>query len=147
MSKLVFIHRPAPRLAVMFAMFLALAVALPGPLLAPERFSNPGGVFGLSIVAALEIGLLSILRRRVDVFDEGDTLRFVSKRWPFAERIETVKRADVVGAEIEYRPRGRSVRLALKLKNGSMVPITKSYFGHSGQTDEDLKSLRALIGA
>lgn len=54
--------------------FLALVV-LPGLVIAPGNFASAGAVFGLTIFACIELGLLAIALRRVDITLEGQTLK------------------------------------------------------------------------
>ena len=146
MSQPALVHTPAPRAVVVVAMiFLALIMA-PMVVLAPEKLAEPGALFGLAGWLAFELVLLSIYLRRVDVFVEGAEVRLVSSRFPFGAREERVARARIRGVEAEYRPRGRSVRLVFRLDDGSALPITRSYFGRSGRTDDDLAALRQLLG-
>lgn len=139
-------HRPAPRAVVAVAMvFLALIMA-PMVALAPQKLLQPGTGFGVLVWLAFELVLLTLFLRRVDVFLEGDSVRLVNARFPFTSREERVPRARVRGVEAEYRPRGRSVRLVLRLDDGSAVPVTRSYFGRSANTDHDLERFRQLLG-
>ena len=128
-------------------MTFLLVLIIPGLLMAPERFMGAGGVFGLVVLAAFEVVLLSIVLRRVDVFVEGDSLRLDSSRWPFGSTTASIPRRQVSGVELQWRPRGRSVRLALKLQNGELLPVTKSYFGNSAVMERDRVTLEALVKA
>lgn len=146
MTQPALVHTPAPRAVVVVAMiFLALIIA-PMVVIAPEKLAEPGTIVGLLVWLAFEFVLLSIYLRRVDVFLEGDQVRFVNARFPFSSREERVARARIRGVEAEYRPRGRSVRLVLRLDDDSSVPLTRSYFGRSARTDDDLSALRQLLG-
>jgi hypothetical protein len=143
------VHRPAPRAVVAVAMvFLALIIA-PMVVLAPEKLAQPGTLFGLSVWAALELLLLAILLRRVDIYLEGADVVLVSRRFPLGAREERVARARVRAVEAEMntsRRGGPAVRLVLRLDDGSAHPVTKSYFGRSARTDTDLTALRQLLG-
>lgn len=139
------VHRPAPRLAVFGAMGLLVLVVAPGVVMAPERFLDAGGLVGLAVFLAMELALLSFALRRVDVFVEAGSVVLRSSRWPLPSRTETVELRRVRSVELEWRPRGRSVRLVLKLEGGEVRPLTASYFGHSAQTDRDLAALRSLL--
>lgn len=128
-------------------MVFLLVLIVPGLVMAPERFMDAGGVFGLAVLAAFELLLLSIVLRRVDVFVEGDSLRFENSRWPLAASTFSIPRRQVVAVELQWRPRGRSVRLALKLQSGELMPVTTSYFGNSGVMERDRVRLEALVRA
>jgi hypothetical protein len=131
---------------VALSMVFLASIILPAAVLAPERLTfDEGSAIGLSVFLGFEGGLLAIFLRRVDFFVEGPQLRMFSSRWPFATQTSTVTRAEVSAVSLEYRPRGRSVRLVLEMKDGSRVPVTRSFFGASAQTERDLTALRALV--
>ncbi|MFT3713503.1 MAG: hypothetical protein QM817_38090 [Archangium sp.] len=149
MSVTSLVHRPAPRAVVAVAMiFLALIIA-PLIIVAPEKLSQPGTLFGLAVWGAFELLLLSIFLRRVDISLEGGEVRLISSRFPFGSREERVAKARVRGVEVETRTSlrgGPAVRLILRLDDESAMPVTQSYFGRSARTDADLTALRQLLG-
>lgn len=140
------VHRPAPRAGVIASMVLLLVIVAPIAVVAPEKLAEPAALFGLGVTVAFEVVLLSIVLRKVDVYVEPAEVRLVGSRWPFGTREERVARARIRAVDVEYRPRGRSVRLVLRLDDASSVPLTRSFFGRSSRTDADLEALRSLLG-
>jgi hypothetical protein len=128
------------------AMVFLAVIVVPGLALSNDGPSTAGWWVGAVLGVGFELVLLSILLRRVDVFFEGDSLRLESARWPLTSTTSLVAKADIRGVTLDWRPRGRSVRLALELKDGRVVPVTRSYFGHTGSMDADRLELLRLLG-
>lgn len=125
--------------------FLALIV-VPGLALSNDGPSTVGWWVGALLGLAFEGVLLSIVLRRVDVFVEGDSLRLESARWPLSATTSLVARDEVRQVKLEWRPRGRSVRLVLELRDGRVIPVTRSYFGYTTVMDADRLTLAKLLG-
>lgn len=138
------IHRPAPRIPILFAMVLLAVIVIPIIPFAPETATLwPGAIVWL----LLEGFLATLLFQRVDVSRVGNDVCLIRRRWPFAARRELVPIADIDRAEFEAS-RGRNgpaCRLALKLKNGNVIPLTAAYFGRTKQQERDLEALQHLL--
>lgn len=140
------VHRPGPKVPTIIAMVFLAVIIAPGLTLSNDGPSTAGWWVGAILGVAFELVLLSILLRRVDVFLEGDSLRLESARWPLTPATSLVAKADIKGVRLDWRPRGRSVRLALEVKDGRVVPVTRSYFGHTKAMDADRLELLRLLG-
>ena len=142
------VHRPSPRVVVYLSMVFVALVVLPAYVLEPFRALRGGGVFGLIVVIAFEVLLLSIARRRVilSVDARMTTLTLRDVRWPLHARLRTISIPDVRAVTMQRAPRGTTVRIALVLGTGAEVPITDSYFGDTGHMARDVAAIRGLCG-
>lgn len=141
------VHRPAPRGFLIIVMVVLAAIISPAFVLAEPPPSLASQLTGLAALSLFELMLLSIVLRRVDVTLDGAELIFASARFPLPARVQRVELARIAGAELERSGRKTTCRLVLKLTDGTVVPLTDSFFGRHAQQDHDLQALRALIAS
>lgn len=125
-------------------MVLLALVVIPIIPFAPETATLwPGALIWL----LAEGFLATLLFQRVDVSRVGNNVCFIHRRWPFRTRTEQIPLADIERADVESS-RGRNgpaCRLALKLKNGTSIPLTVAYFGRTKQQERDFEALQHLL--
>ena len=124
------------------------AITVPAYVLEPARSLRGGGIVGLAVLVAFELGLLAIAERRVflEVDEAGATLTLRHRRWPLPTRTERIPLADVKDVKVDKARRSLAVRLVLVLHSGTEHPLTNSYFGISPRTQRDVEALRELCG-
>jgi hypothetical protein len=137
-----FIHRSAPTAGIAFGVLILLGIGTPAVFLVP----TVGSFVGAAVCALLAFGLVLLWRVRVECSRsaDGQSLRFVCRRWPLTPTEGVLPLHAIVRVDVRFARGAQSVVLAMKGGEEITLPGGAS---SSSSHERTAERLRAWVAA